>query len=153
MSRLYKAKMPETSVSTAKTLVQLGVNSGCAAKLVGARVSQRNSTTSAMQRVQILLKSAAATVTSRNPDKTNENDPASLCVGGTALTGYNASGEGTDGTILLEESFNVLAGWSWVPKANQELEIKPGALVALKFPDAPATALTAVAEIDFEEIP
>lgn len=50
----------------------------------------------------------AATVTSLTPEKYSDpNAPASLCVGGTSATGYNASAEGTIGASRLLDAAEV----------------------------------------------
>lgn len=65
----------------------------------------------------------AATVTTLTPEKWQSAfAPASLCVGGTALTGYNGSAEGTIGasTILDPQTVHPQSAYGvWFPEGSQ----------------------------------
>jgi hypothetical protein len=69
--------------------------------------------------VTLIDTNVAATVTSLTPDKWESDlSQASLCVGGAALTGYNASAEGTitASTILDPQEIHPQAGYGvWFP--------------------------------------
>lgn len=136
------------SISTAITILQ--IKAGAAAlELVRATLTQRGSTTSTSEAVQLLRKTAAATVTSFTPRPLTTTDPASLAIGGTAATGYTATAEGTDGNILVDDGFNILNGWLWVPTIDR-ISVPQGGIIAMKFPTAPA-AQTWRAAITFIE--
>lgn len=148
--RVYVVEMQAVSVSAAITLIQ--IKAGAApVKLLRAWISQSNQTSSAMQRAQILRKTAAATVTSFTPKRYDPGDAVSLAVGGTSATGYNASGEGTDGEVLYEQSFNVLNGLLWIPTPEERIVVPGAGFVALKFIDAPGSAMTVSAGAVFGE--
>lgn len=125
-------------ISTAITILQ--IKAGAAAlELLKVVLTQGLSETSTQEQVQILRKSAAATVTSYTPLKCNPGAPAALCVGGTSATGYTASAEGTDGDVLVDEGFNILNGWLWVPE-KERIIVPQSGIIAIKFPVAPASA-------------
>jgi hypothetical protein len=125
-------------ISTAITLLQ--IKAGAAAlEVIRAVLTQGLSETSTQEQVQLLRKTAAATVTSFTPRKTNPGNPSSLAVGGTAATGYTGSAEGTDGEVLIDEGFNILNGWLWTPVRPGEIWVPQGGIIAMKFPVAPAS--------------
>jgi len=149
----YLARLQNISVSGAITLVQVKAGATQPLQLIEARCTQSISTTSAMQRIWICRKSAAATVTSFTPLLENTIDPAAGAVGGAAATGINASSEGTDGDVLLEWDFNVLQGFLWQPVIEDRIWVPAAGIIALKFPAAPGAALTIDAELKFIEYP
>lgn len=149
--RVYSVVMNATSVSGAITLIQIVAGSAADLRLIRAWCSQSGSTTSAQQKIQINRKSGAATVTSQTPAQFDTNDAAAQAVGGTSATGVNASGEGTDTTVLIADAFNVLNGWIWVPTPEERIYVPPGGIIGLKFPTAPGSALTIEAGLVFAE--
>ena len=141
--RIYSVRMDRVAISAAVTLVQLKTGTASTLRILRAWVSQHSMSSSAMQSVQILRKSAAATVTSFTPLLIDPGDAASNMVSSTSGTGYNASAEGTDGDILVTDNFNVLNGWLWVPTPEERIIVAPSGILALKFPDAPPRAARA----------
>ena len=109
--RSYTINMNGVAVTSAITLLQYKAGSSNIAKILRVQVTQSNQSSSAQQTVAILRKSGAATVTSYTPRLIDPGDSAAGGVGGTTATGTNASGEGTNGDILLQQDFNVLNGW------------------------------------------
>ena len=126
------------AISTAITIIQ--VLAGAASlELLRCGISQGLSETSTMEHVQILRKTAAATVTAFTARRFNLNDPAALAIGGVAATGYTATAEGADGEVLIDDGWNILNGWQW--KSGEDRIIVPQAgIIAMKFPVAPASA-------------
>ena len=131
-------------VSTAITIIQIKAGASTPLELLRAHISQGLSETSTQEQIQILLKSAAATVTSQSPGlwpNGGAGPVAAAAVGGTAATGITATAEGTDGQILVNEAFNIVSGWTWVASSEKERIFVPAAgIIALKFPVAPASA-------------
>jgi len=151
-SRVYKVALAAVSVSTAITLIQLKAGATVPLQIIRATISQSSSTTSAALRAQINRKSAAATVTSATPALLGPvTDPAASAVGGTSATGTNASAEGTDSALLVEDGFNVLNGWVFLPTPKEYLFVDAATIVGLKFPTAPS-ATTFEAMLIFEEL-
>jgi hypothetical protein len=152
MRGLYVVNMTRVSVSAAITLIQLQAGATNRLEIVEARVSQSNSTTSTMQPVQIMRKSAAGTVTSFTPLLLSTGDAVSTAVGGAAATGTNASAEGTDTDILVQDVFNILNGWLYLPVPEQRPVVDGAGIIGLKLPVAPGSALTITASITFKEL-
>lgn len=150
--RTYKVTLDDVSVTGAITLVQLKAGSTAPLVLLRAWCSQRTLTSSAQQRVQIVRKSGAATVTSATPLLLDPGDAASAAVGGTSATGINATAEGTDGDILYHDNFNVLNGWLWVPVPEERVIVPPAGIIGLKFPTAPGSAMNVSAGLIWGEI-
>lgn len=110
-------------------------------------VTQTNSATGAMQRVQANSQvTAFPTLTSATPSKLQLADPASGITGGTAgaagTAGINASAEGAGTkTVLFNDSFYTLSGYLWVATPQEVLRFNAGAAAGfgLHLPVAPAT--------------
>jgi len=153
MRGIYVVNMTAVAVTGAISLIQIKAGANCSIEIIRASVSQSNLVSSALQRVQLLRKTATATVTSFTPLIMATNDAAAQSAGGTSATGTNASAEGTDGDILVNEMFNVLNGmWLYLPVPEERPQIIPAGFIALKLPTAPASSMTTTAQIVFREI-
>ncbi len=151
-SRVYKVALAAVSVSSAITLIQIKAGATVPLQIIRATISQSSSTTSAALRATINRKSGAATVTSATPALLGPStDPAASAVGGTSATGTNASAEGTDSALLIEDGFNVLNGWVFLPTPKEYLFVDAATFIALRFPSAPS-ATTFEAMMIFEEL-
>lgn len=139
------------SVNTARTLIQIKSGSTVPLKIVRASCAQENSTTSAMQPIILVKKSSGATITARLPDDLDGDGSIPHTPTGTTETGVMATAEGTDGIIFMNDAFNVLNGWLYLPVPEERIRIIAGDIVAMKFPAPPSTALSIRAEIVFAE--
>lgn len=149
MAREYTVSAGGITVANqAVTLVFINPASpGVSIEILRCWVGQSANATSAQQRVQLVTQATAfPTLTSATPHKHKINDPASGISGGTAgaagTCGVNASAEGAGTkTIIIEDCFNVLNGWLWVPTPRETIVMN--ALTAqgfgLHLPVAPAT--------------
>lgn len=148
---VYEVRNGGAAIATAITVIQ--VKAGAAAlEILRASIGQRGSTTSAIERIGLVRKSAVATVTSATPLKLCPGDPAALAVGGASATGITASAEGTDGDVLVDECFNVVNGtWTWLPTPEERVRVPQGATLGLKFLTAPASQ-TWFASLIFREL-
>lgn len=148
---LYYAEMPSTAITAAKTLLQIKAGAG-ALELVEFRLSQITKTASELLEVQILRKSAAATVTSFTPLEMQPAGPAALAVGGTSATGYNASAEGTNGDILYKSHWNVLNGeYVYLPVPEARIWVPQTGIIGIKLNTAPAASMTMILQALFQE--
>lgn len=153
MRGIYLVRMDNVAVTGAITLIQIKAGANAGFEIIRASVSQSNLTSSNMQRVQIVRKSAAATVTSFTPTLLSGIDSASVAVGGTSATGTNASVEGTDGDVVHSDTFNVLSTWLYLPVPEERISVIPAGIIGLKFPTAPTSSMTVTAQIVFRELP
>lgn len=138
-SGVYNLIRSSVTTSTAITIQQVTAPAGSLAEFTRAWLNQSTITTSAQTRIQLLRKSTAATVTSQTPALLGVNMQASKCVGGTGATGITATVEGTDSTVYIEEGFNVVNGWLYLPVPEERVGVI-ATTVGLKFPTAPTSA-------------
>lgn len=150
-----------TVVNAAVTLVFINPAATKGFELLRAYVSQKGTTSAAMQRVQIVSQvSAFPTLVSATPAAHSPGDAnASSIVGGTAgaagTCGVNASAEGGGGkTIIVPGTLDVLGEWVWVPTQDERIEM--GANISsglgLYLPDAPAALGGWTAFMTYREI-
>jgi hypothetical protein len=131
------------TVSTAITVLQIKASATRPFVILRAWASQGSSTTSAQAAIELVRKSGAATVTAAITADIvllDTNDAATGVQLGTAATGYTATVEGTDGDVLIEEGFNVLNGWLYVPVPEERILVPAAGIIALKFSIAPPSA-------------
>lgn len=148
---VYVVSNLAVTIATAITIIQIKAGATSPIWLLRASLTQRGSAVSVQERVQILRKTAAATVTSFTPLALDTTDPAAAAVGGTAATGITASVEGTDGNIIVDRGFNVLNGFEWIATPMEMIYVPPAGFIAIKFPVAPATQ-TWSAQLVFVEV-
>lgn len=136
-----------TVANQAVTLVIINPAAGTAIEILRAWVSFHSNATSAQQRILLGWKAAAfGTYTAATPQKLKSGDPASGITGGTGgaagTAGINASAEGA-GTLtpVVQDAFNVLNGWLWVPTPRETFIARAAESLAfvMQFPAAPAT--------------
>lgn len=154
-SNTYVVNLTAVSVSGAVTLIQVKAGATVPLEIIRASVWQSGSTTSTMQRIQLLRKTSANTsMTSFTPLKMNPNDPAANAAGGTSATSIYVGGssEGSDGDILVNEVFNILNGWLYLPVPEERPWVAAAGILGLKFPAAPGSALTVTAQVVFREL-
>lgn len=133
---VYSARVNLTAFTGAKTAMQIKAGASNPLEILRVSITQRGGTTSEQIQAQLLRKTAAATVTSLTPLKMDPSAPTAGAAGGTAATGTNASGEGTDGDVLIQEGFNVLNGFLYLPVPEERIKVPAGGIFAVKFPDA-----------------
>lgn len=125
------------TIATAITILEVTAPSTGSLVLYRAWVQQSSSTTSAMQRIRILRKSATITGTASPPSAV----PTEVGMPASGMTiKWIATAEGTDGVILTEETFNVLNGYLYLPVPEERFYVPPSGIIALKFPAAPSSA-------------
>jgi hypothetical protein len=143
-SGVYNLVRSSVTTSTAITIQVVWVPVTTAIETTRAWANQSTVVTSAQTRIQLLRKTGTApTVTSQTPAVVGTpGTAASKCVGGTAATGITATAEGTDGTVYVEEGFNIVNGWLYLPVPEERIMIlgSTASGIALKFPTAPTSA-------------
>jgi hypothetical protein len=148
---LYVVRMAPTALTAGKTLIQV-VAGAAPFDVIGAKVSQVTKSTSELLRIQLLRKTAVATVTSATPLLTNPSDPVSLAIGGTSLTGVNATAEGTNGDVVEDAVWNILNGtWEYLPIPEARKRAAQAGNLALVLITAPAASMTIAATLEILE--
>jgi hypothetical protein len=126
------------------TLVAIMPAAGQSIEILRCWASWHGNVTSLMQRILLGTKvTAFQTVTNVEPQKTKRSDPISLIVGATTIAagkcGINASAEGAGAvTPIINDAFNVLNGYLWIPTPKETIIISGGAAEAfvMQFPAA-----------------
>jgi len=129
------------TTSTAITVIQILAGTAAPIEVLRAWTNQSDSATSAETGIQLIRKSAAATVTAFTPLLVVPGQSAAAAVGGVAATGITATAEGTNTDILVDEGFNVLNGWLYLPVPEERIVMDGAGILGLLFPVAPASAL------------
>lgn len=134
-----------TVAGTPVTAIQYAASSSNTAEVLYMSIGQSGSTTSAMDQVRLVRKSAAATVTigATGSNIFDVSGGAGTFRGtlSTSATGVVATAEGTDSDELFRTDFNVLSGYErdwqpnarfWVPVSGI-IAVKIKAVVALTY--------------------
>lgn len=118
------------------TLLQFVPAAAIPVRVLQASVTQSSSTTSTQIEAKLLRKTAAATVTAAvaNTDirRLDPGDAATSAQLGTALSGYLATAEGTDGEILDDQGTNILNGYYFEPQPERAPTVPGSGIVAIK---------------------
>ena len=150
--RTYSVSFNNISVASAITLIQIAAGANNSIRLIAGYIQQTGTTTNAQQRIQLIRKTAAATVTSFTPVPFNPSDSASAAVGGAALTGVNASAEGTNAaTPIYNDAFSLLTGWWWKPIPEEYVEVKGGGIIGLVLPSLTTNPTVFTGELVYQE--
>lgn len=108
--------------TSVKTMAQVATPSTTSILVLGWSISFDGSAAGKGIYCELVWVDVAATVTSFTPTQWDSpNDEASLCVGGAALTGYNASAEGTIAAynLLDAEAVPPTSGYTfWFPEGR-----------------------------------
>lgn len=169
MAYTYTISTGPLTISAATTLVCIRPNTTAPVKIVRCTFTQRGTATSEQVRVQLGRKASAfsTTLTSVNVGggtqpllaKHNERDPASSITGGTSAAagtaGTNATAEGAGTfTPVVDDAFNNLTGYVWVPAPGEEMIFSPSSADAfvMRCPTAPTGTTNWQASVTFEEI-
>jgi len=100
---------------------------------------------------------AFGTYTSTTPAPHQTGGAASGIAGGTAgaaaTAGTDASAEGAGAvTVTIEEGFNNLNGWLWVPTPEERLIVGPDIAIIVKMVGTPTTLTGWTAGLTYQEI-
>lgn len=144
----YEVHGDAQTVSTAITLLEITAPATAVLMISKIWVNQSNVTTSAQTRVRILRKSVSITGAATPPT------PVPLGSDGASGTTVKwlATVEGTDGFVVVEDSFNYLNGYIWQAiSPDMRMVVAPSTILAIKFPAAPSSA-TFTFGMEFEEV-
>jgi hypothetical protein len=131
----YSVHGDAQTISTAITILEVAAPSTAALKILRAWVSG-NTTTAGAARIRILRKSGTITGTASPPSAI----PLDASATSGATIKWIATGEGTDGNVVIEEVFRLDGGtWLYLPVPEERIIVPPSGIVALKFAAAPAS--------------
>lgn len=169
MANTYTITTGAVTISAATTLICIRPNTSTPVKVIRCTLGQRGTATSEQVRVQLGRKASAyATgLTSVNTSgatqplitKHVESSPASSITGGTtAAAGTAGTASTSEGagvfSPVVDEAFNNLTGYVWLPAPGEELVFNAGSAEAfvLRVPTAPTGTTNWHASVTFEEV-
>ncbi len=151
MGRIYSATFEEVSVSAIQDLFELVAPTDLSVAVHGLVLSQSSDAGDSESEQLNILVHRATTSGSAGSTPT----PAPLAVGDVASTvtvEANNTTQGTEGTIIHSECFNVMAGLQiWLPPECRWI-ISPSGRLVVELQTAPGDAITMSGTIYFEEI-
>lgn len=150
LGHVYSVSEENATIVADATLVIIHSASGITTRgsilrVTRAWVAQRGTDTSDQLGIQVATKvTAFGTYTSATPRPHIAGGNASGITGGTAgaagTAGTNASAEGAGAvTPIVQDDFNNLNGWLWVPTPEERIIVPPDTAVILKLIGTPAT--------------
>lgn len=148
MGLMYAAVFEQVSVAAIQDLFEIVAPSTASVVIHGCYISQSASETS--EQLPILVHRAS---TSGSGGSTPT--PSPLQVGGAAAESTveaNNTTQGTEGTFIHAEGFNVLNGWMWMPTPECRPVLSPTGRLVIELQVAPSAALTMNGVLLFEEI-
>lgn len=134
----YKISDGSRAYTTAITILQARAHS--TRPLVVTRLwLDTTATTAASLSIQVLRQTTAGTMTTLSPGPLplRPNVPTAGCT-----AGRTATVEPTASDILLEEAFNAVNGYLWLPTPDEQWVIPAAGFLGLKFAVAPAASVT-----------
>jgi hypothetical protein len=147
--RTYTVQIPPTVIALAgvKTLIQVVAGTNRGFRLLSAYLGQTASTTNQQVRVRILRKTAAATVTAFTPIRLVADDTAF-----TGTAGNNATVEGTNGDVVVEDMWSALSGWVYKPNSEEYIQVPGAGILAMVIPAAFTADLTMTGYMTIQEM-
>jgi hypothetical protein len=125
------------SAGVTKTVIQVATPSTTDIRPMAWTVSFDGASGTAVPVIcHVIETDVAATVTTFTPELWgNGLQPASLCVGGTSATGYNASAEGTITTVRMFDAQHVhpQSGYGiWWPIGDKQVRVAPSKFLRIR---------------------
>ncbi len=151
MGRMYTASFEKVAVSAAQDLFQILAPADSVVKIHAIYVTQDSEEGDAQdEQLHILIHRGTtngSAGTTPTPTPLNLGDAAA----GTVVEVNNTT-QGTEGTLVHSEAFNVRAGFQHLPTPEMQIVVSPSDLLHVELQDAPADSITLSGTIYFEEI-
>lgn len=144
-SGVYLAALRQTSISVAKSLVQVDAPSTKSIEIIRVEVSFSSVTSTSLE-VRLKKVTTAGTKTSFTPIRLSGAASAA------ATAGNNNTAEGTLGDVFLQDYINYLSGLVYLPVPEERIQLAPSERFAVDFPSAPGAAVTVDAFIVWGEL-
>lgn len=153
MGRMYVASFQDIAVTAVQDLLTLTNAATTAIRMVRAEINQSGTLDYGDAQAEGIrvnwtrYATAGSGGSAVTPAKLATGDPAS---GVTAAR--NNTTQGGTATIILGTTWNVQAGWLWVPTPSEQIWVAPSAIIALALPTIPNDSLNMSGYITFEEV-
>lgn len=148
MGNMYAAVFEQVSVSAIQDLFEIVAPSDAAVIIHGCYISQSASETS--EQLPILVHRASTSGSAGSTPTPSPLEVGAPAAGSTVEA--NNTTQGTEGTFIHAEGFNVLNGWMWMPTPECRPVLSPIGRLVVELQVAPAAALTMNGVLLFEEI-
>lgn len=153
---VYTAAFGGVSVTAIQDLFELAAAAGVPVEILSIRIGQSSDAGDAeaeMLRVQISRVNPTVTSGSLGTTLTPEQHSAASPAASTVVEANNTTQATSSTTIdpIVEDTFNVQAGWLYMPTPEERILIEGGATVVVELPVAPNDALTMSGSITFME--
>jgi hypothetical protein len=122
------------AISTVRTIIQVVAGTGKPLTILRMWMTQSSSAVGAQEAIEVVRKSAAGTTTAVTPVSLRPSQPAA-----TFTAGHNATAEGTITDTLDSEGTGVLGGWLWTATPDEQIEVPPAGVLAIRFTVAPVS--------------
>lgn len=157
MGRMYEVTSPEMTfaATTAGDMLEIVGHASRVTKLCSVRVTQNNrygDANASGAKIQIVRATVAGSGTPGAtivPAPVNSNDVAY----GGVVEAKNPTGVSGTITILVEDNFNIQAGFMWTPPEKFEIVIPPSGILAIRLVDGFAASTDASVQCEIEELP
>jgi len=148
---MYTASFEKVAVTAAQDLFQILVPADAVVILHACYVSQDTEEADAQAEMLHILIHRGSTNGSGGSTPT----PTPMNLGGVAagtVVEVNNTTQGTEGTFIHSEAWNVQAGFVYLPTPEMRPIISPSDLFHIELQDAPADSITMSGSIYFEEL-
>lgn len=151
MGRMYACVFEKVSVSAAQDLFEVVAAADKVVIIHALYLSQdSDDATSESEMLNILVHRASTSGSGGSSVTPSPLDPGDAAFGGTCEA--NNTTQGTEGTFLHSDCFNVLSGYAWIPTPESRPVLGGQDRVVVELQDAPTDALTMSGTLIIEEI-
>ena len=151
MGRIYTASFGGVAVSAIQDLIELNAPSDAIVKIHSIIIGQSSDAgDSEAEMLRVQISRATGSGSGGTTPTARPHEVGDAAFGGTVEANNTTQGTGT--TVLVEDTFNIQAGWQWRPTPEEMIVLSPSGRVVVELPAAPTDAVTMSGSITFEEI-
>lgn len=157
MGIVFSVVGTKTAVTTTVDLMTIIPAAGKPVVLYSVRVSQNTKAqdaNDAMQRIQIVTGNTTTGSGGATPTARALGSPGAGATASSSCQSFNST-LASAGTafVLLEDNFDVRAGWLWVPTPDERIEVPVSTnRVCIRLPDAPGSSTAYSITVNYEEV-
>jgi hypothetical protein len=145
--RRYSVTCNAIAVSTAKDVLRVSAPATMLLVVLRAWITQSGSVTSEMNRALLQRASDAQSGTSETPEKIEVGDPAATFTAQSLTADHTLVGD-----PVVDEGFNLVSGFLWVPAPEERIWIPPSGRLVLRLGVAPSASKTVSAGLIVGEV-
>lgn len=150
MPRRYDAHY-SAAVTASGELLQITGPSDAVTRITSVRLTQSTDYgDAAAEGLRVSLNRSASAGSGGGTVTPTAKETGDAAYGGTVLSA-NSTPAGSL-TVLVEEAFNIQAGYFWQPTEKNELYVSPSGVFVIRLETSPADSITFDLQVEFEEI-